>query len=118
MCSSDLNGGREGSTQVVPKEWIDDIFTAGDPAAWLQGPFVPYFPGLPIHYRTKCYVVRGAHPLFFGFGIHGQHLFVDPVAEIVIAKVSSQASPLDARRIAQTLEMVGRVRPALGGTGK
>jgi CubicO group peptidase (beta-lactamase class C family) len=112
------NGGRLNGVEVVPKAWIDDIFTAGDPEAWKQGPFVPYFPGLPIHYRTKCYVVRGSAPLFFGFGIHGQHLFVDPVAEIVIAKVSSQAAPLDARRIARTLELVGRVREALGGAGK
>lgn len=110
-----VEGGRHRGVQVVPKDWIDDIFSAGDPEAWKQGPFVPYFPGLPIHYRSKCYVVRGPEPLLFGFGIHGQHLFVDPTAEIVIAKVSSQAAPLDARRIARTLEMVEQVRRHLRG---
>jgi CubicO group peptidase (beta-lactamase class C family) len=113
-----VEGGRHQGREVVPKTWIDDIFTAGDPEAWKRGPFVPYFPGLPIHYRSKCYVVRGPQPLLFGFGIHGQHLFVDPTAEIVIAKVSSQAAPLDAPRIARTLEMVQRVREALGAAGK
>lgn len=112
-----VGGGRHRGTVVIPKEWLDDILTAGDPAAWKQGPFVSLFPGLPIHYRSKCYVVRGSSPLFFGFGIHGQHLFVDPAAQLVIAKFSSQAAPLDPRRIALTLQMVEQVRRHFRSTG-
>ena len=110
-----VQGGRRGAAQVIPREWIDDVLHEGDPRAWDAGPFAPFFPGLPIHYRSKWYVVRGDRPLLFGFGIHGQNLFVDCAGEIVIAKFSSQAAPLDAARIARTTELVGRIRDLLRG---
>jgi CubicO group peptidase (beta-lactamase class C family) len=108
-------GGRRGSRQIVPKPWIDDIAAAGDPAAWQGGSFVPYWSGRDIHYRAKWYVQRGASPLMFGFGIHGQHLYVDPSAQIVIAKFSSQALPIDARAIELTSRAVDAIRAALAG---
>jgi hypothetical protein len=49
----------------------------------------------------------------FGMGIHGQNLFVDRRNEIVIAKHSSQAAPLDAPRIALTMQAVSQIRKAL-----
>ena len=30
-----------------------------------------------MHYRSQWYTLRGAQPLLFGMGIHGQNLFVD-----------------------------------------
>jgi CubicO group peptidase (beta-lactamase class C family) len=35
-----IEGGRRGARQIVPVAWIDGITTAGDPDAWLAGPFV------------------------------------------------------------------------------
>jgi hypothetical protein len=46
-------------------------------------------------------------------GIHGQNLFVDRKNEIVIAKLSSQAIPLDAARMAQTMRAVSDIRRRL-----
>jgi CubicO group peptidase (beta-lactamase class C family) len=105
----------EGGKGVVPAQWIEDLCENGDPKAWEAGPFVEYFGRLPMHYRGKWYVVRGPQPLLLAFGIHGQHLFIDRDAELVIAKFSSQAMPLDAARMAATLAMVGEVRNALRG---
>jgi hypothetical protein len=110
-----VQDGKRGATEVVPKAWIDDLFASGDPAAWQAGPFVQYFPGLPIHYRSTWYVVRGVRPLLFAFGIHGQHLFIDRAGELVIAKFSSQAEPLDAARIAMTLQTIEQIRNFFGG---
>jgi hypothetical protein len=93
-----------------PSAWIDDIEKNGDRAAWDKGSFVPYFPGLPIHYRSQWYVLHGAAPLIFGLGIHGQNLFIDRKNQLVIAKVSSQAMPLDAPRIALTMRAVSQLR--------
>ena len=90
-----VEGGRRGARPIVPKAWIDNITTAGDPDAWLAGPFVPYFPGRSMHYRAKWYVERGAEPVLSGLGIHGQHLLVDRARQIVMVKFSSQAQPLD-----------------------
>jgi hypothetical protein len=49
----------------------------------------------------------------FGLGIHGQNLFIDRKNEIVIAKLSSQALPLNAARIALTLRAVSQLRKFL-----
>jgi hypothetical protein len=46
-------------------------------------------------------------------GIHGQNLFIDRANEIVIAKLSSQALPLDAARIGLTMRAVSQLRKFL-----
>jgi hypothetical protein len=104
-----VQAGARGGTQIVPESWIDDITRNGDPDAWAAGSLTRYYPGLPIRYRSKWYVLEGKAPLLFGLGIHGQNLFVDRTREIVIAKVSSQALPLDAARIALTMRGVSRI---------
>jgi hypothetical protein len=46
-------------------------------------------------------------------GIHGQNLLIDRANEIVIAKFSSQAAPLDMARIALTMRAVDELRKQL-----
>ncbi len=96
-----------------PNAWIDDIERNGDAQAWAAGDLVPYYPGLPMRYRSFWYVLEGAAPLLFGMGIHGQNLFVDRRNELVIAKLSSQAVPLDAARMALTMRAVSEIRKLL-----
>jgi CubicO group peptidase (beta-lactamase class C family) len=111
-------GAREGK-QIVPAAWVADIAGNGDPEAWDQGDFAAYFPGAPMHYRSKWYIARpdgdesgkgGNGPMLFGVGVHGQNLFVDTKRDLVIAKFSSQALPLDTARIALTARWVAAVR--------
>ena len=109
-----IQAGARGSTQVLPASWIDDITRNGDPDAWAAGSFTNYYPGLPIRYRSKWYVQDGQAPLLFGLGIHGQNLFVDREHGIVIAKMSAQALPLDAARIALTMRGMSKIRHFLG----
>ena len=108
-----VQGGSRGGTQILPESWIDDIARNGDPDAWAAGSFVSYFGGLPIRYRSKWYVQDGEAPLLFGLGIHGQNLFVDRKHGIVLAKVSSQALPVDIGRIALTMRAVSQIREFL-----
>lgn len=108
-----VEGGARGRTQVVPEAWIDGILHEGDAEAWKAGAFLPYYGDAPMHYRAKWYVEREKHPRLFGMGIHGQNLFADPKNQIVIAKFSSQAPPLDAGLIGKTTELVAAVRGAL-----
>ena len=108
-----VEGGARGGRRIVPEAWIDDIVSNGDADAWNAGSFQPYLPGTSMHYRDKWYVERGPSPLLFGLGIHGQNLFVDRKSQIVIAKFSSQAPPLDAELIALTGKFVAAVRRAL-----
>jgi CubicO group peptidase (beta-lactamase class C family) len=104
-----LEDGSRGSTQIVPSDWINDIARNGDPEAWAAGNLVQYLPGLPIRYRSAWYVWKGAAPILFALGVYGQYLFVDRARSIVISKVSSQALPLDAERIALTLRGVAQI---------
>jgi CubicO group peptidase (beta-lactamase class C family) len=100
--------------RVVPRAWIEDIETQGDRKAWDAGPFVEYFPGLPMSYRAKWYVLHdAAGPLVFGLGIHGQNLFVDRRKELVVAKLSSQPAALDAPLIARTMDWIAALRASL-----
>lgn len=109
------NGVRDGR-QVLPQRWIEDIEQAGDPAAWNAGDFAPFFPGRAMHYRSQCYVLRGENPLVFGIGIHGQNLYVDRRAEVVVVRLSSRALPLDADREVSGLDEALAIRDFLGGT--
>ena len=85
--------GMAGGRQVIPAWWVDDIRTHGDPVAWKKGELAPV---LPIaRYRSKWYSVANDHEAFCAIGIHGQWIYVDPVADVVIVKVSSQPLAVD-----------------------
>jgi CubicO group peptidase (beta-lactamase class C family) len=106
-------GGAYAGKQIVPANWIEDILTNGDAKAWAEGDFLKYFPKMDIHYRSKWYVLRGAAPLIFGVGVFGQNLFVDGKNQIVIVKFSSQALPMDERRILLTMRGIEAIRSHL-----
>ena len=73
-------GGQAFGQQIIPAAWLEDI------------------------------VLRGAAPLLFGFGVNGQHLFVDKKNQIVIAKFSSQAAAVDVGRLQTTLAWIDALR--------
>ena len=110
-----VENGSWNGRQVLPQCWIDDIERAGDPEAWDAGDFAPFFPGRAMHYRSQCYVLRGENPLIFGIGIHGQNLYVDRRAEVVVVRLSSRALPLDADRELSGLEEALTIRDFLAG---
>jgi CubicO group peptidase (beta-lactamase class C family) len=112
-----VDGGARGSIQIIPEEWIDDVLHNGSEQAWNSGPFTSFFPGEPMHYRSKWYVQKRGKPLLFCLGVFGQNLFVDRENEIVIAKFSSQAPPLDAELIQLTMQTVARIRGLLSDSG-
>ena len=86
--------GRVGNEQIVPRRWIEDILTNGDQRAWLAQPTAARF--LPAgRYRSKWYMIGNASGAYCAIGIHGQWIYIDPTAEMVIAKLSSQPQPLN-----------------------
>jgi CubicO group peptidase (beta-lactamase class C family) len=88
------NFGRANDRQIAPRGWIEDILANGDQRAWLATETSAKF--LPSgRYRSQWYVIGNASGAYCAIGIHGQWLYIDPKAEMVIAKVSSQPSPLD-----------------------
>ena len=108
-----VTGGRHDGVQVVPESWLRDIVDFDGEAAWKAGDFFELFGGARMHYRSKWYVLRGERPLIFGVGVFGQHVFVDPAADLVIAKCASQPHPLDPSFLSLTLAGVEELRALL-----
>jgi CubicO group peptidase (beta-lactamase class C family) len=113
MCVTLRDLLRVGLWMIEHPSFMKEIENNGDAAAWAAGDLVQYYPGLPMRYRSQWYVLEGAAPLVFGLGIHGQNLFIDRANEIVIAKLSSQALPLDPARISLTMRAVSQLRKFL-----
>lgn len=82
-----LEHGYANGEQIVPAWWIRDIRTNGDPEAWRKGESAASMPNTV--YRTKWYMLGNDHDAYCGLGIHGQVIYIDPTAEVVIAKLSS-----------------------------
>ena len=65
-----------------------------------------------MHYRNQWYFLRESG-IALGLGVYGQNVFVDKANELVIAKVSSQAPPLDKDLIDLTVRFVEAMRDHL-----
>jgi len=88
------DGVRDGR-QVLPAAWLKDMREGGDAEAWSTGQWEPAFQGRVTRYRSGWYVNDGPPAMMFAMGVHGQNLFVDREAGLVVAKLSSQAQFFD-----------------------
>ena len=86
------SGGHANGRRIVPEEWVHDTVTGTAAGAWSAGTLAEWLPGG--RYRNKWYQTRATSNAFFALGIHGQWLYVDPRAEMVAAKFSSQPLPV------------------------
>ena len=83
-----LEGGRGAAgEQVVPQEWVDDV-------RWGVSPGVDYAElpeSMQAHgsYRDQFWRPGDDHGCFFGVGIYGQYVWVNPSTDVVVAKLSS-----------------------------
>ena len=87
------NDGRFNGQQIVPKAVVDDIRFNGDKAAFPQDSY-PTLPGWA--YRNMWWVSNNAHGAYAARGIHGQTVYIDPKAEMVIARYASFPMPANA----------------------
>ncbi len=72
--------------QVVPRAAIDGIRRGADPAHFAQAGYAT-LPGAS--YRDMWWVLHDAHGAYCARGIHGQGVYIDPTAEMVIARFAS-----------------------------
>jgi len=86
-------GGEAEGGRIVSGRWIDDMLHGGDSDAWQNGNFTEFVPDG--RYRNSWYQTGTERGGYCCFGIHGQWLFVDPAAEAVVVKLSSQPLPAD-----------------------
>jgi CubicO group peptidase (beta-lactamase class C family) len=86
-------GGMIDGRRILSQDWVSDTITNGSVEAWRAGKFVEWLPDG--RYRNKWYQTGNASGAFFALGIHGQWLYVEPIAEMVVAKFSSQPEPVN-----------------------
>lgn len=86
-------GGVANDRRIVPQAWVEDTIMNGSVEAWQAGPAAGWLP--TGRYRNKWYQTGKPSGAYFALGIHGQWLYVDPAAEMVVAKFSSQPAPVN-----------------------
>jgi CubicO group peptidase (beta-lactamase class C family) len=80
------NNGVFDGRQVIPAMAVADIRRGGNPADFAKAGY-NQLPGWS--YRNMWWVTHNAHGAFMARGVHGQALYVDPTAEMVIARFAS-----------------------------
>ncbi|MBW7945635.1 MAG: serine hydrolase, partial [Sphingomonadaceae bacterium] len=79
-------GGRMGGKQIVPAAAIEDIVRGARKEDFAKAGYAT-LPGWS--YRNQWWVSHNAHGAYTARGIHGQAIYVDPKAEMVIARFAS-----------------------------
>ena len=78
--------GHFNGRQVVPAAVVADIRRGADPAHFAQAGYA-LLPGWS--YRNMWWVTHNAHGAYCARGVHGQLVYIDPSAEMVIARYAS-----------------------------
>lgn len=78
--------GRFNGQQIVPKAIVDDVRRGGDRARFVPAGYKT-LPGWS--YRNMWWVSHNEHGAYMARGVHGQAIYIDPAAEMVIARFAS-----------------------------
>jgi CubicO group peptidase (beta-lactamase class C family) len=79
-------GGKLNGKQIVPTAVVDEIRRGGDRKAFVAGGYAT-LPGWSYH--NFWWVSHDDHGVYMARGIHGQAIYIDPKAEMVIARFAS-----------------------------
>ena len=80
------NDGRYNGRQIIPAEVVKDIRSGANKEHFAKGGY-PTLPGAS--YRNMWWVLHNDHGAYSARGIHGQAIYIDPKAEMVIARYAS-----------------------------
>ena len=81
-----LNGGQINGQQLFPIEVIENIRAGGDKEAFARAGYKTLEGG---SYRSMWWIFHNEHGAFAARGVHGQTIYVDPTAEMVIVRFAS-----------------------------
>lgn len=81
-----LDRGNWQGQQILPAQAIDRIRQGGDPQAFARAGY-DTLPGWS--YRGMWWVSNDDHGAFAARGVHGQTIWIDPAAQMVIVRVAS-----------------------------
>ena len=78
--------GRFQGDQIVPSRVIARIRAGGSKSAFQAAGYTT-LPGWS--YRSMWWITHNEHGAYMGRGVHGQSLYIDPTAHMVIARFAS-----------------------------
>lgn len=79
-----LNGGEINGERLFPAEVAARIHAGGDPSKFSGYPTIPGG-----SYSSQWWVFNNPHGAFAARGVHGQTIYVDPTAEMVLVRFAS-----------------------------
>lgn len=80
-------GGRWKGEQLIPEAAVADIVGGGDRGNFSKNGAYPTLEGWS--YRNQWWIAHDDHEAYMARGIHGQAIYIDPKAEMVIARFAS-----------------------------
>jgi len=80
------NDGQFNGQQVIPKAVVEDIRRGADKAHFAKAGYATLPGG---SYRNMWWVLHNADGAYAARGIHGQTIYIDPKAEMVIARYAT-----------------------------
>ena len=80
------NRGQWAGQQILPKKAVEDIEKGGSMAAFAKSGH-PELKGWS--YRNMWWMTENAHRAYAARGVHGQTIYIDPTAEMVLVRLAS-----------------------------
>jgi CubicO group peptidase (beta-lactamase class C family) len=80
-------GGKWQGEQIVPASAIADIVMGGGKAEFAKNGAYPTLLGWS--YRNQWWISHNPHGAYMARGVHGQAIYIDPTAQMVIARFAS-----------------------------
>jgi CubicO group peptidase (beta-lactamase class C family) len=81
-----LNSGEINGQRLFPQKVVERIRAGGDKLAFAKAGYKTLEGG---SYRSMWWVLHNKHSAFAARGVHGQTVYIDPTAEMVIARFAS-----------------------------
>lgn len=88
-----LDEGRHDGEQIIPAEAVRSLTGGGDRTAFEAAGYAT-LEGWS--YRGMWWVTHNAHGAYMARGVHGQAIYVDPTAQMVIVRFASHPNPFNA----------------------
>ncbi len=80
-------GGSWRGERILPEAAVAEIRGGGDRDAFARSEYGEALPGWS--YRDMWWVTHNAHGAYMARGVHGQAIYIDPAAEMVIVRLAS-----------------------------
>jgi CubicO group peptidase (beta-lactamase class C family) len=81
------NKGYFNNRQILPASLVEDIMGGGDQEMFKQSVYGQVLPDWS--YRNMWWITHNEHGAFAARGVHGQTIYIDPRAEMVIVRFAS-----------------------------